>query len=129
MSDRVRYRVGELSAIPERSCVLVRAGDVEVGVFKLRGALYAYENRCRHQGGPVCRGDVLARQEEVIGEGGVSLGLVESGDRLDIACPWHGWEYDVETGRNIADPTIRLRSFPVYEEAGEVFVEVGHGAA
>lgn len=124
MSARERYRVGPADAVPERGCTLVSAGSVEVGVFRVNGRLYAYENRCRHQGGPVCRGDVLPRAEEPIGPGGVSLGLVESGERIDVACPWHGWEYDLQTGAHIGDPAIRLRSFPVWEEAGEVFVEV-----
>lgn len=93
-------------------------------MFKVHGQLFAYENRCLHQGGPVCRGDVLARQEEPIGERGMSLGLVESADRVDIACPWHGWEYDLETGAHIGDPNIRLRPFLAYEEDGDVYLEV-----
>src|SRR5690242_11842284 len=50
----VEYRVGPLDLIPERGGILAVAGDVEVGVFRLDGELRAYENRCRHQGGPVC---------------------------------------------------------------------------
>lgn len=124
MSTLLRYRIGPVDAIPERGCVLAQAGDLQIGVFKVHGRLYAYENRCAHQGGPVCRGDVFARQEERIGANGVSLGLVESEDRVDVACPWHGWEYDVQTGINIADPTVRLRAFRAVEEDGDVYVEV-----
>lgn len=124
MSAGTRYRIGPAAELPERGCVLARAGDVEVGVFRVHGRLYAYENRCRHQGGPVCRGDVLPRTEERIGAGGVSLGLVESGERVDVACPWHGWEYDLQTGEHIGDPSIRLRGFRAWEEGGDVFVEV-----
>jgi nitrite reductase/ring-hydroxylating ferredoxin subunit len=120
----VRYRIGTIEEIPELGVVLSQAGDVQVGVFRVKGKLYAYENRCAHQGGPVCRGDVVGRFEEPLGEGGASLGLVESRDRFDIACPWHGWEYDIETGEHIADRQIKLRSFPVYEEAGAVYVDV-----
>jgi nitrite reductase/ring-hydroxylating ferredoxin subunit len=125
MAESIRYRIGTFDEIPEKGVVLSQAGDLQVGVFKVKGRLYAYENRCAHQGGPVCRGDVVGRFEEPVGEGGVSLGLVESGERIDIACPWHGWEYDVETGEHIADRAIKLRSFPVYEEDGAIYVDVG----
>jgi nitrite reductase/ring-hydroxylating ferredoxin subunit len=123
-AESIRYRIADLADIPEKGVVLSQAGELQIGVFKVKGKLYAYENRCAHQGGPVCRGDVVGRFEEPLGEGGASLGLVESEERIDIACPWHGWEYDVETGEHIADREIKLRSFPVYEEDGAVFVDV-----
>jgi nitrite reductase (NADH) small subunit len=123
--ESVRYRIASIEEVPEKGVVLSQAGDLVIGVFKVKGKLYAYENRCAHQGGPVCRGDIVGRFEEPLGDGGVSLGLVESEERIDIACPWHGWEYDIETGEHIADSSIKLRSFPVYEEDGAVYVEVG----
>jgi nitrite reductase/ring-hydroxylating ferredoxin subunit len=124
MSDSVRYLIGPVGDIPEKGVVLSQTGERQIGVFKVKGRLYAYENRCAHQGGPVCRGDVISRVQELVGEGGMSLGLIESAERVDIACPWHGWEYDIETGAHIADERIRLRSFPVYEEDGNVYVDV-----
>lgn len=120
----VRYLIARMEDVPERGVVLSQAGELQIGVFKVRGKLYAYENRCAHQGGPVCRGDVVGRFEERIGDGGISLGLVESDERIDIACPWHGWEYDIETGEHIADSSIKLRSFRVYEDEGTVYVDV-----
>lgn len=124
MAEQVKHRIGAVEEIPENGVVLAQAGEVQVGVFKVRGKLYAYENRCAHQGGPVCRGDVLGRFEEPIGPGGESLGLVQSKERFDIVCPWHGWEYDIESGEHIADRQIKLRGYPVYEEDGVVYVEV-----
>jgi len=124
MPENIRYRIGAAAEIPEKGVVVAQAGDLQVGVFRVKGRLYAYENRCAHQGGPVCRGDVLGRFEEPIGPGGESLGLVQSEERIDIACPWHGWEYDIETGEHIADRQIKLRGFPVYEDDGAVYVEV-----
>src|SRR5262245_2199501 len=56
--------------IPEGGGVLVQAGGVEVGVFRVRGRVVAYENRCAHQGGPVCIGEIMGRYEEVLGPDG-----------------------------------------------------------
>jgi nitrite reductase (NADH) small subunit len=119
-----KYHVCPEDGIPDRGRVLIRAGNYEIGVFRVHGSFYAYENRCRHQGGPVCRGDILGRWEERLNEGGEVIGADFSEDRIDIACPWHGWEYDLTTGRNIADERISLRSFPVEVEDGEIYVGV-----
>jgi nitrite reductase (NADH) small subunit len=124
MTIGVSYEVMAAQDIPEGGVVLTQAGALQVGIFKVNGRFYAYENRCPHQGGPVCRGEIGRRAEEPLGEGGISFGLVESEHRIDIACPWHGWEYDLETGEHIADGTIRLRSFPVHIRDGVVYVDV-----
>jgi nitrite reductase/ring-hydroxylating ferredoxin subunit len=45
------------------------------------------------------------------------------GDRTHIVCPWHGYEFDLRTGEHPADPSIRLRPYPVHERDGEIVVE------
>jgi len=118
------YHVCPDADIAERGRVLVEAGGTEIGIFRIKGRLYAYENRCVHQGGPVCRGGVLGRWEERLDDGGRVVGGDFSEDQIDIACPWHGWEYDLQTGVNIADPRFRLRSFAVSVRDGHVYVTV-----
>lgn len=118
------YRVCGAEDIPERGRVLISAGGYEVGIFRIHGKFYAYENRCRHQGGPVCRGDILGRWEETLNESGEVIGADFSTERIDIACPWHGWEYDLTTGRNIADERISLNSFRVDELDGVLHVRI-----
>ena len=118
------YRVGPLDEIPERGGVLAVAGDVEVGVFRVNGGLRAYENRCRHQGGPVCTGEVLGRYEAVLNPDGTVAGERFVDEEPRIVCPWHGWEYDLATGRCAADPRFALRRFEVSVRDGEVYVSV-----
>jgi nitrite reductase/ring-hydroxylating ferredoxin subunit len=119
------YRVGPLDEIPERGGVLAIAGDVEVGVFRVDGGLRAYENRCRHQGGPVCTGEILGRYVADLNADGTIAGERFDDDQLRIACPWHGWEYDLATGRCTADPRFGLRRFEVLVREGDVYVMVG----
>jgi nitrite reductase/ring-hydroxylating ferredoxin subunit len=45
-----------------------------------------------------------------------------------IACPWHGWEFDVGTGEAIWDPAVRVRTFPVEIVADRVLIEIGSSA-
>lgn len=120
----VEYRVGPAREIPEGDGVLALAGGTEVGVFRVRGRLHAYENRCRHQGGPVCTGEIIGRYEQVLNPDGTVREERFAEDEVRIACPWHGWEYDLETGRCTADRRFRLRRFPVVIRDGDVYVSI-----
>ena len=84
---------------------IVEVGSMRVGVINYEGEYYAIQNTCAHDGGPVCKGLVQGKLE------GDWPG---PGERVDeyfaetpvIACPWHGWEYDLETGDHVSDPRI-----------------------
>lgn len=118
------YRVGAIADFADRSGVLVEAGGIEVGVFMVKGRLNAYENRCRHQGGPVCTGEIIGRYEQVVLPDGTIGGERFDDDEMRIACPWHGWEYDLATGECTADRRFRLRRIEVRELDGEAYVVV-----
>ncbi|MHB1809866.1 MAG: Rieske (2Fe-2S) protein, partial [Solirubrobacteraceae bacterium] len=97
---------------------LVRAGGRELAVFHVDGEFYALLNRCPHQGGPLCQGE-LARPITSTRPGEY---VVEEGHL--IACPWHGWEFDLRSGRSFFDPRrFRTRRFPVEIEDGRSICE------
>jgi len=118
------YAVCASSAIAEREGVLVSAAGLEIGIFRVGGRLVAYENRCRHQGGPVCSGRVLGRLEAVLGPGGTIVEERFSDSELHLVCPWHGWEYDLATGECSVDRALKLRSFAVTERDGHVYLSL-----
>ena len=92
------------------------------GVLNVDGELYAIENECPHQGGPVCQGKVqpeLVAEYEAPGERVTE----RQGDRPVIACPWHGWEYDLATGDHLGVPDVGLTTFDVIVEDETVFLE------
>jgi nitrite reductase/ring-hydroxylating ferredoxin subunit len=106
------FRDGEVS--------VVRAAGREIGIVRWRDRLYAVRNVCPHESGPLCLGKVL---EWTIG--GDQLGDVEaSEERPVLVCPWHGWEFDLATGDAVADPSMRVRTYPVSEADGAVAVAV-----
>lgn len=89
----------------------------EVGVFNVGGRFCALLNECAHQGGPVCTGEVLGKlTAEVLPGGEVREFFTQEGEI--VACPWHGWEFEIPTGTCLADPRFRLQSFPVTLEDG-----------
>ncbi|MBW0103297.1 Rieske (2Fe-2S) protein [Pseudonocardia sp. KRD291] len=114
--------------IDERGRLVVEIGvggtTVTVGIFRFRGELRAYENVCAHQGGPACQGRVVQRVREKLDESRRSQGLVFDADSMHVVCPWHGFEYEVATGRHPGRPDYALRSFPVQESGGRIRVTV-----
>jgi nitrite reductase/ring-hydroxylating ferredoxin subunit len=87
---------------------LVSVGGRSIGVFNLGGEYYALRNRCPHQGGPLCEGFQFAPLRAAVpGEP-----YARGDDGAIIRCPWHGWEFDLRTGRSWFDPQrTRVRSY------------------
>ena len=55
----------------------------------------------------------------------LSAGLLVDGT---VTCPWHGWTYDVRTGKSIVPPIgLRVPTYPVLVVGNEVFVEIDWG--
>jgi nitrite reductase/ring-hydroxylating ferredoxin subunit len=81
--------------------------DVEglpVALANVGGAIYAFGDSCRHEGGPLSSG-------LLIGE--------------TVTCPWHGWAYSVRTGKAIVPPVgLRVPVYPVRVEAGQIWVAI-----
>lgn len=97
---------------------------LHIGIFRFRGRLYAYENTCPHQGGPVCQGRLVSGVRENLDDRGHSRGLAFDPDDPHIVCPWHGVEYRVTTGEHPGFSGFRLTAFEVREENGEIHVHV-----
>ena len=114
--------VGELSEFAEGGYRVLRVDTFEFGIFRQGDRLVAYENRCPHDGGPVCQGKVIPRVEEELAPDQSSRGLRFSQKR-NIVCPWHGWEYDPKTGQLEDDPKTKLAVYPIKVENGDVLIE------
>jgi nitrite reductase/ring-hydroxylating ferredoxin subunit len=109
--------------------LLVEVGGLELGIIKYGELVVAYENRCAHQGGPVCTGDVVGKYEQLLNPDGTVAGERFSTEEIHLVCPWHGWEYDLRTGVNVADPRFRLRGFRTSVREGQVVVNIGRALA
>lgn len=116
--------VGEQKDFTERDRKIVAFGDLEIGIFHLDGHFYAFKNECVHRGGPVCQGKILGRVEETLADDKTARGLKFSEDCVHIVCPWHGYEYDIRTGVNGANPCLRLKKYEVKLRDGGVYVTV-----
>ena len=95
--------VARVEDVPPGELRTVRAGDEEIALAHVDGAFYATQAACIHLQGP-------------LGQGWL--------DGTVLTCPWHGWQYDVRTGENEFDRAIRLRTYEVRVEDGNVRVAV-----
>jgi nitrite reductase (NADH) small subunit len=100
----VRARCGRADEIPAGGSKVVEVDGRRIALFNWEGAIHAIDDTCPHQGGP-------------LGEGY----LEENGA---VSCPWHGWTFDVRTGVSPIDPDLKVRSYPVRIEGGEIVVEI-----
>lgn len=107
-----RHVVGRVSELPPGEVKIVQAEQRSVGVFNVKGSYYALRNTCPHQAAPLCLGSVK----------GMTMpskpGEYEWGrDGEILRCPWHGWEFDILTGRSIFNPhRTRVKTYEVTVE-------------
>jgi 3-phenylpropionate/trans-cinnamate dioxygenase ferredoxin component len=85
---------------------LVEWEDLEIGVFNCGGNLYAIEDRCSHDDGPLAEGEF---DEEA----------------CTVECPRHGSLFDLKTGKPMTLPAyVPVDTFPVIIEDETIKLEV-----
>jgi nitrite reductase/ring-hydroxylating ferredoxin subunit len=111
----MRVVVAPVSSFPDGERRIVEVGGRSIGVFRVGGSFYGIRNRCPHQGGPLCLGHVLGDAvADAPGDARISA------DPLRIACPWHGWEYDLDSGQSFMGGALAgVKSYGVGLEPGE----------
>lgn len=96
--------VGPLAEFAPGTVKIVREGDLAVGVFNAGGELYAIEDRCSHDDGPLAEGEFEP-------------------ERCIVVCPRHGSEFDVRTGRPRTLPAyLPVATYPVRVDRGRIVV-------
>ena len=82
----------------------VETDGIELAVFNAgNGRYYASSPSCPHEGGP-------------LGDGAL--------DRGAIICPWHGFDFDLQTGTGRVDPDLSVAVYPVRVEGTDLLVEL-----
>jgi nitrite reductase (NADH) small subunit len=112
------HDIGSARDLAARGFLVARVAGREIGVMvdATTGAPRAFRNRCPHRGAPLCRGTVRRRLAGTPGT------YELSGDSM-VHCPWHGWQFDLATGRCPDDPHIRVAVYNVRIEDGRVLVD------
>jgi 3-phenylpropionate/trans-cinnamate dioxygenase ferredoxin component len=102
----VQIEVCPLEELPPGTMKLVSAGLIDIGVYNCSGSLYAIEDRCSHDDGPLAEGDWEP-------------------DECVVVCPRHGSRFEIATGRPLTLPAyLPVETFSVSVRDGTVVVEV-----
>lgn len=114
-----RTKVANISDFEDdQSRVITEVRGQEIAVFKHDGDFFALANYCVHQSGPLC-------------EGGLTGYIDMADDMWDwdfdtdekyVSCPWHGWTFDITTGKNVKDDEYVVPNYDVEIEDGEIFI-------
>ena len=91
-------KTGDLAAGSGKT---VNVNGKAVALFNVEGSFYAIDDTCVHRGGPLGEGEL---------------------DGKIVACPWHGWRYDVTTGVNQLNPAVTVAKYDVKVEGDDVLV-------
>jgi len=97
------HRVAAQDDVPEGTGCELAAGGRVVALYHVEGEFHALDGVCPHAGGPLGKGEL---------NGSV------------VTCPWHGWQFDVGTGRHCLNENLCQPTFPVKVEQGDVYVEL-----
>ncbi len=114
-----RHVVATVQEIPDGGRKLVTVRGRPITIFHVKGEYFALYDRCPHEGGSLCRGKVTGLVQS---DGPGHYELTRKGEI--IRCPWHGWEFDLRTGKSWCDPRrTRVRSYAASVEAGATLIE------
>ena len=112
MAQHVVAKVGE---IPVGGRKVVNIKGREIVVFNVRGSYYALLDRCPHEGARLSHGSLVGLIES---DGPGDYAYSRSGDF--VRCPWHGWEYEISSGKSYCDPKETcVRSYRTSIEGGQ----------
>jgi len=103
MGDSIDERLAcEVDDVSEGTPAVVDVNGTKVAVFQSEGEYFAIQNTCPHQGGPLGAGKV---EDDC------------------VYCPWHGWQFDLETGDHVqGDETAE--TYETRVEDGSIYLEL-----
>ena len=97
-------KVATVDQIPVGGSHLVEIEEYRIALFNLAGELFALEDLCTHDGGPLVEGEVL--------------------NGCEVQCPRHGARFDIRTGKALSFPAFEsTNSYAVRIQGNDVLIE------
>ena len=114
------YPVAMEEDIPAGTNIVVDIEGRSIGIYNVKGEYYAVHNYCPHQGAEICKGPICGTNvhSEV-------YRYIYGREQEIIRCPWHGWEFDITTGKSLFSDKVRVRTYSIIRNDGQLFIAVG----
>ncbi|MEX2287084.1 MAG: Rieske 2Fe-2S domain-containing protein [Planctomycetaceae bacterium] len=98
-----QFRVASVAEIPPGTARELTAAGRVIALFNVDGRFHALDGVCPHAGGPLGQGTLSG---------------------TTVTCPWHGWQFDVTTGRHCLNTNIQHDCLAVKVDGDDVYVEI-----
>ena len=96
-------KAAKIADVPAGTVKEMQIGGKAVALATGGGRLCAIDGVCLHRGGPLGQGQL---------------------NGTTVTCPWHGWQYDVTTGKTLMNPSVGVGCFKTEVRGEEVYVEI-----
>lgn len=96
-------RVADIADVAPGTIRELQVDGKTVAVANVGGKFFAIDNTCLHRGGPLGQGQLEGRI---------------------VTCPWHGWGFDVTTGKSSLSHSVGVNCYAVEVRGQEVFVDI-----
>ncbi len=103
VTETARTKLCRLEELSSGASQVITVMGKALAVFVVDGRVVAIDAECPHEGGPLHEGTV---------------------ERGRIVCPWHGYGFELSTGRCDADPSLSIRRYPTFIQKDEVWVDL-----
>lgn len=115
----VRLPLGDAPGPGEVRVVELRGHSI--GVYRVDGAFYALADRCPHRGAPLCSAGRVVRGIE-LRDGTATQGAMPA----LVRCPWHKWDFEIDTGRCRVHARLRARRYRVDVQDNDLVITLAH---
>jgi len=96
--------VAKLAELPAGRIKVVEVGERRIALCNYNGTVFAIQDECTHDRGPLDQGELIGKEVE---------------------CPRHGARFDITTGRATRLPAVRpVKTYPVVMQGDSIAVEV-----
>jgi 3-phenylpropionate/trans-cinnamate dioxygenase ferredoxin subunit len=98
-------QVAAVADLPAGTSKLVEVNRTRIALFNLDSEIYAIEDVCTHDGGPLVEGKLV--------------------NGCQIQCPRHGARFDIRTGAALSFPAFEpTRTYAVQIQEGMIWIEL-----
>ena len=97
-------RVAKKDEVPAGTIREFAVEGKAIAVANVDGKLFAINNVCLHRGGPLGEGELAGQV---------------------VTCPWHGWRYDVTSGKVVNNPAVGVENYPIEVRGEDIFIDIG----
>jgi len=101
------HKVADVNDVPEGQAKVFEIAGRRLALCKVDGTMFAIDDICTHDGGPLGEGEL---------------------DDHQIECPRHGARFDIRTGKALCLPAVvAVKSYPVEIRNDQVWIAVPVG--